>query len=76
MCRGAEKSQIVSSDVNVERGEEPPMSVPGPYTIAHDLSYFFTDLSGDVNPIGASSISITHCSYVIFTFFLGCPQHT
>lgn len=37
MCRGAGKSQIVSSDVNVESGEEPPMSVPGPYTIAHDL---------------------------------------
>lgn len=37
MCRGAEKSRIVSSDVNDESGEEPPMSVPGPYTIAHDL---------------------------------------
>ncbi|XP_062227991.1 nudix hydrolase 19, chloroplastic-like [Phragmites australis] len=37
MCKGAEKGQSLSADLNVETGEPAPMFVPGPFAIAHHL---------------------------------------
>ncbi|KAL6861540.1 hypothetical protein ACP4OV_017240 [Aristida adscensionis] len=37
ICKGAEKGQRLSSDLNVESGEPAPMFVPGPFAIAHHL---------------------------------------
>ncbi|KAF0903264.1 hypothetical protein E2562_026552 [Oryza meyeriana var. granulata] len=37
ICKGVEKGQSISADLNVESEEPAPMFVPGPYAIAHHL---------------------------------------
>lgn len=51
MCRGVEKSQSLSADLNVESGELAPMFFPGPFAIAHHLISSWASENSVVNGV-------------------------